>query len=392
MSSRCPSLQDLCNGLRCNDPVITQVELPVLGGARLRSLLAALQGNNLVSSIVLDVSSLTSPLQVDPELLLYVERSTQFQNVRFTAKDLFHSWVMGPLVQVISKNPSILEVEFGHRTALVYDDFIKLLQAKSRTLKDITVCILKGVELSEEEASRRDVAIVNAIMSLPALESLTLDHELEIGPLELLFQHLQSHRLLHSLSLTRQAVTDPCAVAPLTAMLEATASLEMLEFEHCLFSRKVMESIVAALHNCSPLQHLAFSHCGFNELADALVLLFQSERAAGSQRLCKFRFCHIINPRQPGAEDSFASLLMAQNCQLGASRSIGSSLHELDLDYRHWDVEELMLSLVSGGSMLSSLSLGWLNEKSWTQLNHHLPKLLTLQKLCITAVDPVCKP
>jgi hypothetical protein len=68
------TLEELCDGLRMNDPSITDVKIPTDDRSRLVALLKALQGNERVSSLTLDLDGPPSG-QEFPGLCRYLSES-----------------------------------------------------------------------------------------------------------------------------------------------------------------------------------------------------------------------------------------------------------------------------------------------------------------------------
>jgi hypothetical protein len=59
MNNDTSSLDELCDGMRTNDPSIRKVRIPVLIQSHVDSLLNALHGNTFVASLVLHIDLLT---------------------------------------------------------------------------------------------------------------------------------------------------------------------------------------------------------------------------------------------------------------------------------------------------------------------------------------------
>jgi hypothetical protein len=373
-----PTLEELCDGLRTNDPSITDVSIPVYDRSRLIALLKALQGNVRVSSLTLVVSG--SPPMSDQQctgLCRYLSESKVLRSVTFTSTVTCSGWsgLPGTLVRALTGNSLIQEVAFRGVAVPKYRDFLAFLQSKAQSLKRLSI---PYVQWTDE--------LRLAIGSLQALECFTMIHSVDC-PMEYVLQQLQSYRRLRKLSITaRYFLLDDTIVGPLSCLFCSEIPLESLELNYFEFSRDCRDHLVPLLHairSCSTLVRLVLTGDWEVETVCDLVAWLHQPRESSLREL-----------GLGGCYSSDASAISLLTPPEGCSQqsSVGSLLQVLELDSPFIDIAVLLVGLTS---QISTLSLGSLNRAASWQLTRYLPDMMNLRNLHVKRIwdcDPATLP
>jgi hypothetical protein len=133
------TLKELCNGLRTNDPSITELSLQFSNRSSLSKLLKAVKGNFHVSSLPVDLNGWNFRC---PTLCRYLSKSKALRSVTITCEK--YSGCTGlpaSLACAVAGNSHIDEVSFCGDVAISYwyDDLLVFLKSKKRSLKRFSI-------------------------------------------------------------------------------------------------------------------------------------------------------------------------------------------------------------------------------------------------------------
>jgi hypothetical protein len=371
-----PTLEELCDGLRMNDPSITDVKIPTYDHSRFITLLKALQGNERVSSLTLDLDG--PPPGNCPGLCRYLSESKVLRSVTFTCTVTCSGWsgLPGTLVRALTGNSFIQEVAFRGVAVPKYRDFLSFLQSKAQSLKSLSI---PSVHWTDE--------LRLAIGSLQTLESFAMVHSVGC-PVEYVLQQPQSYRRLRKLSITaRYFLLGGTIVGPLSCLFCSEIPLESLELNYFEFSRDCRDHLVPLLHairSCSTLVRLVLTGDWEVEAACDLVAWLHQPRESSLREL-----------GLGGCYSSDAALMTSiltppEGCS--QQSSVGSLLQVLELDSPFIDIAVLLVGLTS---QISTLSLGSLNRAASWQLTRYLPDMMKLRNLHVKRIwdcDPATFP
>jgi hypothetical protein len=262
------TFKELCNGLRANDPSITELSMHIYDRSRMSKLLEALEGNVHVSSLALHLTRLAEERPDLTSLCQYLSESEVLRSVTFTCY-FSRSGLPGRLVRSLVASSLIQEVAFCGGAVPKYEVFLAFLQSKTLLLKRLSI---PSIDWTPE--------LGLAIGSLQALEHFTMVHSVGC-PLDLMLERLQSYRRLRTLSIG--AITDAinfpifrlddAVVVPLSCLL-SNAPLETLELKDFRLSRDQLIPFLQSMQSCSTLVRLALTGDVEREAAHGMVAWF----------------------------------------------------------------------------------------------------------------------
>jgi hypothetical protein len=382
-----PSLEELCDGIRRNDPSITKVEIHVHDHTERRALLDALQQRNTtVTRLVLTVNEYLSAKCDLSALCRYLEQCESVRAIEFTCSEPrfeFCGELFVPVLHALIQNPSLLLVKFQSNVLFPCSELDAFLQAKSHCLKHLIIsgrgCDWGGFARAEFQPSVRRTAL--SVGSLSVLEQLYFPELLRHAAdyvLELFHLHPYLRKLSLAGSQSRQKNRD--TIDALSSLLHSGVSIESLALEQFTLDTEMVRSLVRGLGSCHTLAKLTVDlQCVDNSGASELANCLGSSQSI--QHLCLFN--SYVNVRL--AISMAASVLKVAGQE---SYRIGSSLRVLDIDcaLAADDVQQVLRMLTKNECRLLSLTLSRLAEPLWLQVIQYLPQILRLRELILGCV------
>jgi hypothetical protein len=385
-------LNKLCKRMKDNDPTLVgeACTVPILRLPYLRRLSVALPTSTVVTSLSFDVTPYhycIARYDLNP-MLQYLREAKLIQSVEFISK--YGCSPRPPnadeasrLIRAIADNAEMVLIHFScHHVPLRVRDhhLIDLLQSKASSLQHVTLLYFG----TQTWPALDMIAFADTVGSLSVLQSLTLGQLPNPELTALTLKQLRSHACLRKLSIVGYEVetdsgeaditTSPGIVEALSVMLQSSVPLEVLKMERVSISRVGMELLAPALEACPSLTELSWAGIFDCEAADSFVRCLRTSRTctgSGLHRLClggdyqgPLPFTLILTGLEPG------------------TAYMASSLQSLHLQYEFEEIGDLLRGLVMG-HRLSSLSLYWLTDNSWSQLSLQLPNMLYLCKITI---------
>jgi hypothetical protein len=377
------TLEELCDGLRKNDPSITDVSIPTNNHSRLNALLKALEGNVRVWSVTLGVCGPPSSQEEFPGLCKYLRESKVLQSVTFTcATSSCRPGLPGSLVRAMTGNSSIQEVTVCRNVGIdcCPENFLAFLQSKAQSLKSLSIPLVHWTD-----------ELRLAIGSLQALECFSIVNSFDC-PVEFLLQQLQSYRRLRKLSIVAEIdlryFSADTIVHPLSSLLHSGTPLKSLELSGFRLSRGDLVPLLDAMHSCSTLIRLKLTGDWEVDAAHDL--------ATWLHKPCESSL------RELGLGWWYPSDVVAVMTSMftfpeGSSQqsSVASLLRVLELDSLFDDIAFLLAALMNKRSRISTLSLCSLNDVTGRQLTQCLPDMMNLRNLHINRMwdfDPATVP
>jgi hypothetical protein len=367
------SLQELCDGLRTNDPTVTQVEIRVHEHTKQRDeLLLSLQRNTTVTSLILNVTECSSTEVPEFNALCrYLEQCESINAIEFRCYDTLvaiNSWRFVPILRSMVENPSLELVKFQSTIRFPSFELDALLQVNSHCLKQLLIggCgISWGVD-AEAPARLRQSAL--AVCSLQVLERLCFAG-LHCRGSSFALGLLHSRTCLRELSIlgspTRQSNMN--TINALSSLLHSGVPLDTLSLVEFTLDKEMVESLVRGLGCCRTLMLTADCDDGsaVSDIADVL---------GSSQRIHRLSLTNSCLSTPIAVNLAAAVLRIAEQ--------IGSSLQVLDVDCgRIDDIRELLRMLTKKECRLSSLTLSHVDKATWLQVIQYLPLFLGLREL-----------
>jgi hypothetical protein len=396
MEERSDADKVCCERLARNDPNLVDICVPLFRSEHLKTLSLSLPKSNFVTSVSFDVTADGKTKCYLYPMLQYLRETTFLQSVQLTSTDLVfdrtpNAYAASLLIQAIADNAHLALVQFSSSCVPLHardHHLLDLLQNKASSLRHLTLQQLRccnNARWPEHDA----VAFASAVGALTLLQSLTIEEFPNPGLLALTLRQLGSHTYLQKLSITGYCLAiphDAVIVNAVSAMLQSSVPLEVLELRKLYFSQANMESLVLGLESCLSLVDLALEGYMDDDAKQEMLRFLRADRSMVERGI---RRLHLKDTQE--APGLFNSVLTGDIRQLQPSAtSIGASLHTLSLPYLFYDIGELLNALVTGGHRLSSLSLDCLTDYSWSQLNRSLPDLVHLQELHIQHLYGSC--
>jgi hypothetical protein len=389
------ALNDLCDRIKRNDPSLVgeTCSIPVYREYHLRSFMAVLPTNHVVTSLSLDVTRYSNQCDIQT-LLKYLSETKLIQSFSLTGTECFSRSldVASRLLGAVAENAQLALVGFTSRLPLHphVGDLLNLLQSKASSLTDLTLQLHQTYENRSKPWSDADGrSFADAVGRLTLLQSLILEVLPNPELTALTLQPLRYHACLRKLSIVGyepeytyrhepEKVHSPGIIEAVSLMLQSGVPLEVLELNRVSISKADMERLVRGLEVCPSLVELSLNGFIKRQAAVALVRCLRASRTfavCGIRRLCLGSVDALARPH-------FASLLSDPE---PATTSMLSSLEFLNLLHKFEDIGRLLKALVMG-RRLSSLSIRYVSDNTWPQLNFHLPNLLYLNELSVKYV------
>jgi hypothetical protein len=369
-------LDELCDGIRKNDPSIRKVHIPVSNQSQVDSLLNALDGNTSVTSLVLDVDRIRAvDVSSFAPLLQYLKQCTSIQSVEILdSRDSIFFCQTGQSLQAMAENSTMELVEFQSRIQVCSRDLTALLEAKVHCLKQLHMERSFVRDSAEFDSSM--LHLVQAIGSLRVLESCHALLPAEYTTLML--QKMTAHPCLRKLSVA-DTHTSPVTAGALSALLQSDVRLEALELASVRLDKEKMEYLIQGLLSCPTLADFTVRNCYFvsddddrEDLADAF-----------GTHLRKCRSIHQLHLIDCYHSERIASsaLTLTESGSTEASACMGSSLRVLELKGVLTDIERVLKPLCTKESQLVELTLHGLTAPTWSQLTPCLSELCRVREL-----------
>jgi hypothetical protein len=382
-------VDDLCDRIERDDPSVVgeTCNIPVFRPHYLRSFVAVLPKSTVVTSLSFDVTAYChNQFDIQP-MLKYLSEAKLIQSVSLSFAEE-HSrgpkaFTAGQLIRAVADNAQLALVEFTSRLSLhPRHHLLDLLKFKSSSLMHLTLQRL-GTYESTPWSEAYVEAFAATIGSMSVLQSLILEAFPNPKLVLLIVQQLYNHKCLRKLSIricvglhdTEYKPYYHGIVMAVASMLRSQVPLEILELKGAAFSSNDMETLVEGLECCLSLVELTL--VGGHERAswDRLLGFL---RAGRSSAACTIQQLFLQDTSCMQAVKPALSILASD--QGPTSTSIGSCLQVLTLPCRFDDIDKLLNNFVTGEHRLSSLSLGYLTDESWSQLTQRLPSLLHLRE------------
>jgi hypothetical protein len=381
-------LDELCNRIECNDPTLVgeTCKIPVFRPQYLRSFVFYLPKCTVVTSLSFDVTPYCrARFDIEP-LLKYLSETKLIQRVTLTRADSYSrlpcAFTARQMIQAVANNSQLALVEFSSRLPLhpQGSDLLNLLQNKASYLTHLT---LQGLTSYQSKPwSNEDMrSFASAVGCLTVLQSLVLAEFPNPELTALTIQQLRSHACLRKLSIVGyerrghgselEIAQSPAVVEAVSLVLKSGVPLEVLEMEKVSISDADMEHLLPGLEACPSLTELSLDGVLECEATVSLVLCLRANRISAIHRLCLADGSGEVFP--------FTMLLTGLKKPYTSTKS---SLQSLKLLNQFDDIGNLLRGLVMG-HRLSILSLGYLTDNSWSQLNAQLPNLVYLTEITV---------
>jgi hypothetical protein len=385
-------LDELCDRIERNDPTLVgeTCNIPIFRPQYLRSLVFYLPKCTVITSLSFDVTPYCRARFDIKPMLKYLSETKLIQRVTLTRADDYSrppcAFTAFQLIQVVANNAEIALVEFSSRLPLHPrgSDLLTLIQNKASSLTHLT---LKGFTTYDGGPwADADVkSFADAVGCLTLLQSLVLSDFPNPELTALTLQQLRSHACLRKLAIVgyeprgrgrySETVYSPAIVEDVSLMLQSGAPLEILELKRVSMFGSAMEHLLSGLKACPSLTELSLDGVFEREAATSLVRCL---RANGTSAVCGIRQLCLAN----GSRWTFPFTLLLTSLTQRACTSTSSSLQCLKLLNHFDDLRKLLRALVKG-HRLSILSLGYLSDHSWSQLNVQLPNLVYLNEITV---------
>jgi hypothetical protein len=369
------SLDELCDGIRKNDPSISKVRIPICIHSQVDSLLKALRENSTVTTLVLDLAEKCS--ETDPlflALLQYLQQCTSICAVEltYTRDSQWPSLISHQFLKAMFKNKNMELIEFESHVATSCGGLSSLLEVNVHCLRRLHVHLECYCLFHESDWRSRHLA--RAVGALRVLESCKV-----IFPhseyTTMMLKDLNARPCLRKLSL---ADCDIVTVDALSALLQSGVKLEALELTGFRWDNQGIEILVQGMRTCRTLVNLTAectdsSHNGWEDLAYTFT--------DGVRQCNTIRELHIIDCPLSSLVASTA-LRPAESEVAGEASGMGSSLRVLavksfDLD----DIEDVLKPLTMRCSQLLELTLEGLTGSTFSHLVQFLPEMHFLREL-----------
>jgi hypothetical protein len=367
-------LKELCDGIRTNDPSITEVEIRVHEHAQQRDeLLEMLQRNSTVTSLILNVTECKSAEESDfSALCRYLYQCEAINTIEFRCYDEFVAINCIPFIPILRSlvmNSSLELVKFQSTIRFPCFELDALLQANAHSLKYLLIggCgITWGGHDAEAPARLRQSALV--VGSLPVLERLCFG-ALFCGNSSFALQLLHSHTCLRELSImgSHSRQTNMDTVSALSSLLHSGVLLDSLALVEFTLDKEMVESLVRGLGSCRTLMLTA-------DCVDASAVSSIADVLGSSQSIHRLSLMNSTFSIRIAVHMAEAVLRVAEQT--------GSSLQALDIDCKQIeDIQEVLRMLTKKECPISSLTLSHLSETTWLQLIRYLPLIVCLREL-----------
>jgi hypothetical protein len=362
------SLKELCNGIRTNDPSITQVEIRVHEHTQQQDeWLEVLQRNTTVTSLILNVTECTSTEgPAFSALCRYLEQCESINAIEFRCYDVSVAnrvWSFVPILRSLVMNSSLELVKFQSTIRFPSFELDALLQANAHSLKYL---LIGGCGITWEASARlRQSAL--AVSSLPVLERLCFG-ALFCGSSSFALL-LHSHTCLRELSIlgSHSRQTNMHTVSALSSLLHSGVLLYSLALVEFTLDKEMVESLVRGLGSCRTLMLTA-------DCVDASAVFSIADVLGSSQSIHRLSLMNSTLSIRIAVHMAEAVLRVAEQT--------GSSLQALDIDCEQIDdIQEVLRMLTKKECPISSLTLSHLSETTWLQLIRYLPLIVCLREL-----------
>jgi hypothetical protein len=378
------SLNELCDGIRKNDPSINNVYISVCNHTQVDSLLKALHENSTVTTLVLDIcpndSDSNEPFT---PLLQYLKTCTSIRAVELEPSRFHECWWApeGRFLRVLAENPRMELVEFQSQAFLFSNDVTALLEAKLHCLRHLH--IERPYACRGEQFNSSLGTLAQAVGSLLVLESVNVrfpGSEYTI----LMLGKLNAHPWLRKLSV-EEYNGNPSTVHAVSTLLQSAVKLEVLELTGFCWDREKIESLVQGLESCLTLVNLKLNRCRFGRSSK------DNHAFAHGVRKCKSISELHLNNCANTVRILSSVLVPVESENAKAANYMGSSLLVLDVRERLFDIKAVLIPLTMRGSQLVELTLDGLTDSTFSQLTRYVPELRCLRELKLVLEDGHCR-
>ena len=378
----------LCAALRRNDPDTTEIPRTAVANLHGRRLGEALQGNQYVSSMDLDLGCFLDDDDDDEGtdsvalLLRYIRESEAMRKVDLWggAEEAGRTFFLA-----MAENPCIEELRMDSIRIGPFAESFALFLRTTRSLKTLSM-FLGGIE--KHDASRELVAeafgVNQTLESLKFFDRTDGATDTDTAMVESVLSRLGSHPRLRELTLVGD-FTDVAHIDALASFLGSTSLLEHLYLSFYRFNKENMEDLVGALYSNQSLTKLSLRNCTIDSEATNVFRTFMQscETRSSIRELC---IDSVNDGVFEGSSDRaiLASMVTMpdENQGTGSSSSIGSSLQMLDLGNGNvfagfCDAFAANASRIRLPCLCTDIS----TDGDWETLNRCLPKLVYLKEL-----------
>jgi hypothetical protein len=244
--------QDLCRGIRNNDPNITKVEIPVGSRSGVQLVLKALAGNTHVTDLILDVSQTSDAEFKFHVLLQYLQQTKYIQSVELVKRngrvDALSTDHIVQCVRALARNASLELNKFDCLVGIPDTEWVALLQAKSHYLK---LLILRDCLPASSQ-------ILQCIGSLAVLNCLYIRFYFS-AHVQLALKQLYSHSCLRQLILDgsrfgdSKGFDDDRLIDTLSSLLRSGVQLERFELHCIVIGKDNMENLIHGMKSCGSI-------------------------------------------------------------------------------------------------------------------------------------------
>ena len=375
----------LCASFRRNDPETTEVPRFYLTNAYGRRLGEALQGNQHVSYMCINLDHLLDGNEEGTDsialLLRYFRESEAMRKVELWGNAGRLTAEAGKtIILAIAENPCIEDLNMSINVEHVLEEFAFFLR-RTQSLKTLRIT-LDG----EATSSQTRELLAEAFGANQTLETLTLQNGSNTDLVESVLRRLGSHPCLRELQLICLTNVRVADIHALASLLRSTTLLVHLKLRSYIFNKEQMEVLVEGLHSNQSLTKLSVSGCSFNlEASDVFRCFVQTCETRSSIRELSFDGTFGLGAQFTGVLLGYWLILLDEN--QGAGSSIASSLQILDLGS---NLAGFFLALEDNASRILLPCLhcrDHMGRADWDALNRCLPKLVYLKELYIAGLE-----
>ena len=275
--------------LRHNDPDTTDIPYdnsfsPQYG----RNLGEALQGNQYVSSIQLEIEHLANTNEEGTGsitlLSRYIAETESMRKVRLfdLGRDnnvRNRTAMVCCILLAISENPWMEELHLDYMNLERYAESFALLLRKTRSLKTFSMAISQSIHF--DRSVWRDL-VREAFVANQSLESLTFQNFDETDYVDSIFLRSGSQTSLRELRLFCFTLESVAHLHTLSIFLHSETLLEHLELQGYHFDKERMEHLVNGLQSNRSLTKLTLNYCLFHPVATDMFRCFIQTRETRS--------------------------------------------------------------------------------------------------------------
>jgi hypothetical protein len=271
-----------CRRLVQNDPSLSDVKILRMNNSEARRYGQALRHNSVVESLSISVVeslaisdgtelTLDSNGDLDP-LLEFIARSQSLK--KFVLRDVRDVRAVGHFFFAVSKSSSIKELCLS--TLTIPQKSLKILLSHTTSLIKLRI-LWASIEMSTEEITAQD-ALTDQNSSIEELEINGVGAPLLIQVLEQFGSHSNIKRL--SIDARWDCGKSVSLSRSVQQLLEASATLQTVEFAWWEFEASTFGPISSGLKNSKSLQNMVLSHCKLDSESEELLQSFSNFKSS----------------------------------------------------------------------------------------------------------------